>query len=119
MSGRSTLIVPSPVSCRNMFAQIEIGATYVGDAVKLIARLESAYRESMLEYSIEGSRVARCFIDGSFRVFRKNEIQVENIRAFLRLLKESSPEAQRIILANLCARLDSKDRYDENNEIPF
>lgn len=100
--------------------EIEANTKNITEPSKVIGLLERAYEKSMLEDSVEGSRIAYCFLTGEFKVTRKNVISVEHIKDFLALLKRSAAEAQRIIMANLFARLDSKKRYTHgDDEIPF
>lgn len=99
-------------------AEMEVKATYIWDVSKVIEQLQKTYQSCMLEESVDGSRVARCFISGSFKVFRKNRLHVANLRWFLNLLKASQDDRRRVVLANLYGRLDQKKRYDED-ELPF
>ena len=99
-------------------AQIEVKATYVWDSAKVIEQLQKVFQSCLLEESIDGSRVARCFISGSFKVWREHRLYVANIKWFLNLLKLAEDDGRRVVLANLYGRLDQKKRYDED-EIPF
>lgn len=96
---------------------IHADATYITDVDALGVQLERLYRECMLESEIYSGRAARCLITGNFR--GPGEIfDVFTLKQFLKMFKESTPDAKHIIIANLCGRLDNKPRYDDN-EIPF
>jgi serine/threonine-protein kinase len=99
-------------------AKIDVKCTNVTDVAQVIARLEALYKSSMLERAVGVNRVARCFLAGTFHHFREQDVTVSYLRAFLKLLKRSDVEPQRIILANLFARLDAVKRFDDD-EIPF
>ena len=103
-------------------SKIERGAKYRDNLVKIQKELEDCYRGFMLEESVpDSASILRCFIDGSY-YYKKAGFSVAPIRDFLHLLKTSTPEKKRIILANLHTRLDSLLRYskeDTDDDIPF
>lgn len=105
--------------------EIENGAKYVDDHERLVGKLESAYRNFMLEDEVPDCvHVLRCFLSGGFR-YRKNGFDVSCVKNFISLMKSSGDEKRRIILANIQSRLDAVDRYDPSkvdgfdDDIPF
>lgn len=104
-------------------SSIDKGAKYHTDAATLLSRLEECYRSVMLEDRIPNPNIlARCFIDGAYRYFKRATIRVETLKGFIDMFRMVSTEKQNIILANVHARLDSKDRQyqvDMDDDIPF
>jgi serine/threonine protein kinase len=106
-------------------AKIENGTKYADDHEKLLGKLESAYRNFMLEDEAPDCvSVLRCFLNGGFR-YQKSGFEVVRVKNFISLMKSSSDEKRRIILANIQSRLDAIDRYepqkfgDFDDDIPF
>ncbi|MFX1736895.1 protein kinase family protein [Paraburkholderia sp. A1RI_3L] len=103
-------------------SSIDKGAKYHADAATLLSRLEERYRSVMLEDRIPNpNMIAQCFINGAYRYLKRPTIRVETLKEFIDMFRRVSTEKQNIILANLHARLDSKDRYqvDMDDDIPF
>lgn len=105
--------------------KIENGTKYTDDHEKIASRLESAYRNFMLEDSIpDCSPILRCFLDGGF-TYRKSGFHTTSVKNFLSLIKSSSDEKKRIIVANIQSRLDALERYETrptanfDDDIPF
>ena len=102
--------------------RIEQGARYVGDLDRIQAELDATYRRFMLEQTVpDAALVARCFIAGPYYLSRRG-FPVWVVKAFVHLLKSTSPEKRRIIMANLHTRFDSVARYTEgppDDDIPF
>lgn len=102
--------------------KIESGAKYIDDIDRVQNQLEEAYRSFMLEVTVPDSRtITRCFISGSY-YYKKSGFPVYAVKDFLHLLKSSTQEKRRIIMANLHTRLDSISRYaetDTTDDIPF
>lgn len=106
-------------------AKIENGTKYTDDHEKIVSRLESAYRNVMLEDEApDCASVLRCFLDGGFKYY-KSGFEVSCIKNFISLMKSSNDEKRRIILANIQSRLDAIERYepkkvgDFDDDIPF
>ncbi|MES3007036.1 MAG: protein kinase family protein [Pseudomonadota bacterium] len=105
-------------------AKIENGTKYVEDHEKLVNKLEATYRNFMLEDEApDCAPILRCFLDGGFR-YHKNGFEVACVKNFISLMKSSSDEKRRIILANIQSRLDAIDRYEPHkfggfDDIPF
>ncbi|WP_320006315.1 protein kinase family protein [Maridesulfovibrio sp.] len=97
-------------------------AKYHDDVVDVIAKLESAYRNFMLEVLVpNASVVTNCFIDGDYS-FRTNGMKVADVKVFINMFKSVTSEKQRIILANLHTRLDSVFRDKQSaglEDVPF
>jgi serine/threonine-protein kinase len=101
--------------------KLESGTKYVDDIEQIRTQLEDVYRKFMLEVHVpDAALVIRCLITGSY-YYRKEGLTVSNVRGFLRLLKTSSYEKNRVILANLHTRFDTIARYHviPDEEIPF
>ena len=103
--------------------KIENGAKYVQDFDRVQIQLEDAYRSFMLEETVPDSTlVIRCFLNGPY-YYKKTGFTVEPVKDFLHLLKTSSQEKMRIIMANLHTRLDAIMRYSDKeinyDDIPF
>ncbi len=108
--------------CRQV-TKLESGTKYVDDIERIRTQLEDVYRKFMLEpYVPDASLVINCFIAGSYRYYTAGLVTAD-VKGFLRLLKTSSYEKNRVILANLHTRLDTVARYDANQvtdeDIPF
>ena len=105
-------------------SKIESGVKYVEDISRMVRQLESRYRTFMLEpYVPDPAAIVRCFLNGTY-YYKKNEtLSVNCVYDFLRLLKSSTEEKRRLILANLHTRLDTIPRYTgppfNNDDIPF
>lgn len=108
-------------------SKIQHGATYKDDASKIQRELEGVYRNTMLETLVpEPNEVVICFLNGSYYFRNRANFPVSALRAFLHLLKSSSIEKKRIILANLNTKMNAITRYkepdlepDEEDDIPF
>ncbi|WP_081426570.1 protein kinase domain-containing protein [Sorangium cellulosum] len=106
--------------CRTII-KIESGTKYATDLERIRTQLNDAYRSFMLEANVpDASVVIRCFLDGTY-YFKSSGMPVHAVSNFLRLLKSTSDEKARIILANLHTKLDSRPRYseEEQQEVPF
>lgn len=90
---------------------------YVQDIERIRNELEAAYRASMLEESIpDASAVLRVLLVGTFTYLPTARIPVEALKGFVRLLKTSSTEKQRILISNLHSRLDATEPYKEKKK---
>lgn len=102
--------------------KIERSAKYVADPTRIQTQLNEVYRGFMLEeYVPDSATVLRCLIEGTYYYHRAG-LEVATVRKMLMLLKSSTEEKQRIILANLHTRLDAIQRYetpDDDEEVPF
>lgn len=107
-------------SLQSIFKKIEESATYNTDIDKIIAGLESVYRNSMLEEFIQNpNTLSKCFVNGTY-YFSKPEIELSIIKDFIKLLNSVSVDKKRIILNNLWQRLDAIDRYViDIDDLPF
>lgn len=106
-------------------SQIENGTKYIDDHEKLVVKLESAYRNFMLEdVALDCAPILRCFLDGGFK-YQKSGFQVRLVKSFISLMKSSDEEKKRIVLANMQSRFDAIGRYSKPNfdnfddDIPF
>lgn len=106
-------------------AKIQNGTKYTDDHEKIVSKLESAYRNFMLEdVAPDCASVLRCFLNGGFK-YHKSGFEVSCVKNFISLMKSSSDEKRRIILANIQSRLDVIGRYETNkfddfdDDIPF
>lgn len=108
----------------NVFTKIEHNAKYYDDPMSIQAKLESAYKKVMLEEQIPNNSIlTRCFVDGSYYFQRTKYFPVSYLKQFLNLLRQSSIDKKNIIISNLQSKLDSIERYYEDNDfdddIPF
>jgi serine/threonine-protein kinase len=105
-------------------AKIKDGTKYINDPAEVQKRLESAYRTFMLEeYVPNVVEVTRCFLNGSYQ-YRKQDFRVYPIKGFIHLLKSTSEEKKKIIMANIQTRLNAIEHYEEKkadseDDIPF
>lgn len=106
----------------SQISKVANGAKYIDDIKRIQQSLNDAYRSFMLEEFVpDAAVVTRCFIDGAY-YYSSRGLPVHHVREFLRLLKASTEEKKRIILANLHTKLDAIKRYtnaDEPDDVPF
>ncbi len=82
------------------------------DIDHLRVSLETAHRKVMLEkYVPDASLVMGAFLTGAY-TYKRIGFPVSIVRNYLHLLKRSSNEKQRILLANLQTRLNSIQEYE-------
>jgi len=90
---------------------IDSGAKYHNNIEDIQTQLTDLYRKFMLEREVPNAVVVlRCFIDGAFR-YRGKGLSAYVVKDFLHLLKSSTAEKNRIILANLHTKLDAIERH--------
>jgi serine/threonine-protein kinase len=110
-------------SVANALAEVGDSAEYSTDLDKIQTGLSTTLRQVMLEEYVPDSRlILKHLIDGSYRYFPRNKIEVAVLREFVRLLQAVSESEKRIIIGNLHTRLDTVKRFDRNLEdedIPF
>jgi hypothetical protein len=99
-------------------SQIEVKTKYITDPETITASLESAYTNGMLEEEIPALPVVRCFLEGQFRFNERARVDVSALHDFLVMLRTNKLREQQIMIANLIARLDGVQRWDDD-EIPF
>lgn len=97
---------------------IDLRAEYIEDIQEIISKLDNVYKGCMLEEYVSIEKVLPCFLKGRFIRDDQCFIRVDTVKRFLNLLRTSTSEAQKVIIANLFTRLDSVRRYDDN-DIPF
>ncbi len=102
--------------------RIENGTKYVDDVERIKDDLEGVFRKVMLEETAPNSSlIIRCFLNGTY-YYQRQGFSVEAVKGFLRLLKSSTHEKKRIIMANLHTRFDSIPLYsaaEQEDDIPF
>jgi len=108
--------------CRQV-TKVERGTKYTSDLAKIRTQLNEAYQRFMLEETVpDAAVVLRCCLDGMY-YYRKAGLEVSIVREFVKLLRSTSDERARIILANLHSKLDALPRYSEpeltEDDIPF
>lgn len=108
-------------SLTSVFSKIEQSAGYITDTDKIVTSLEDIYRNSMLEDYIQNpNSIARVFVNGSYKYFKRVEFSLYTLREFNKLMKSVSIDKKRIILNNLWQRLDTIERYtDYKEDLPF
>lgn len=102
--------------------KIESSTKYNEDLESIKSQLEGIYKTCMLEVAVPDAAVVfRPFFNGVY-YYRKAGFPTFVLRNFLRFLRTSSVEKQRIALANLHSRLNAIQRYtvqDSDDDIPF
>lgn len=102
--------------------KIESSTKYNEDLESIKTQLESIYKTCMLETAVPDAAVVfRPFVSGVY-YYRKAGFPTHVLRNFLRFLRTSSLEKQRIALANLHSRLNAIQRYTvpaADDDIPF
>jgi serine/threonine protein kinase len=83
------------------------------DVERIKSSLEAAHRSVMLEEHIpDAAVVLSVLLTGAYR-YRRIGFPVDALRGFVRLLKMTSTEKQRILISNLHTRLNAIDAYTE------
>lgn len=91
---------------------------HIQDIDRLRISLESAHRTVMLEdYVPDASLILGLLLTGAYR-YRLTGFSVDALRDYLNLLKNTTPEKQRILLANLQNRLNAVPEYVAKAKIP-
>jgi serine/threonine-protein kinase len=103
--------------------KIQHGAKYVNDPARILTQLEDAYRRFTLEKEVpDAAVVLRCLLAGTY-YYRKAGLLVPPVRSFVKLLKNSTDEQNKLIIANLHTRFDAIPRYSEpgpeDDDVPF
>lgn len=111
-------------SLGNVVNKIEHDCKYIDDSEAIQKKLEDCYRSIMLEEYVPSNNVIkRCFLNGTYYFSKKTYFQVSEIKAFIELLRSCSRDKKNIIIDNIFSRLDSIDRYSDqnlsNDDIPF
>lgn len=101
-------------------AEIENGTKYYSDIDIIQKNLEDLYKEVLLEKILpNNNKLIRCFMNDSFRYYPKNPIATDALKSFISLLKSCPTEKKNIIISNIHSRLDSIERFNSNEDIPF
>lgn len=106
----------------SVLSQINTGAEYIRNIETIISNLEKLYQHSMLELYIQDpSSLVGCFMNGSYRYYKKHRIEVVTLKNFLDFFKFLTKDKQKIVLNNIWQRLDAVNRPKEidPDEIPF
>lgn len=107
--------------CRHI-SKLETGAKYYDDVSRVERELDSIYRKIMLEeVAPDSAPILNCIVDGTY-YYVKAGFRVDTLRGFIGLLKSSTEEQRRVILANLHTKLDAIKRYSippTEEEVPF
>jgi len=108
-------------SLTSIFSKIEHSTGYNSDIEKIITDLEEIHRNSMLEDFIQNpNSIARCFVNGSYKYYKRVEFPIYELKDFIKLIKSVSVDKKRIIINNLWQRLDSVERFtDYKDDLPF
>lgn len=93
------------------------------DVVKIMERLEELYRKNMLEEFLPStSSLISVFCLGSYKYFKDQDLRLDTINSFVKLLRGISEEKRSVVLENLLSRLDAITKFVPKNiddEIPF
>lgn len=104
----------------SIYSTIGDQTEYKEDIDKIISELEEVYKNSMLEDFIQNpAALARCFVSGNYKFYKKKDISVDVVKDFLKLFKSVSVDKQKIIINNLWQRIDTVERYSEYDDLPF
>lgn len=108
---------------RDQITRIESNAECIDDPSRVMLQLTQVYRSCMLERQIpDAAPLIFCFLNGTC-YYRKQGMDVELIKGFVRLLQNASEEKRRIILTNLHSTLNAIPRYSHGtitpDDIPF
>jgi serine/threonine-protein kinase len=103
--------------------KIENTTKYATDVNQIVVQLDELYRSMMLEETVPDTAVVtRCFITGTY-FYKNGYLQVDEVKNFLKLLKTSTEDQRRIVLANLHTRLNAIKRYSpappSDDDMPF
>ena len=105
----------------SLIIKIEHNSTYIDNHETIIVKIEDTYKNAMLEKNLpNAAQIARCFINGTY-YHKRTDFPVRIIKDFLMVIKEVSPEKQRIIMRNIKTKLDSIERYSniDFDDVPF
>ena len=101
----------------SIFSKIESNSNYKTDIDKIVNELGNVYQNSILEEFIQNTNsIARCFVEGNY-YYRKIEFSLLSLKNFIKFLRSLSFDRKRIVLNNLWQRLDSINRYTENDNV--
>lgn len=106
--------------CRHI-TKIDQGAKYFADIQRIQSQLQDLHRGFMLENFVpDAATVTRCFVDGVY-YYRKVGLYVATVTNFISLLRRSTDDQKRIILANIHTRLNAVPRYtkESGGDVPF
>lgn len=102
--------------------KIELGTKYATDLDVIRTQLEAVYRNCMLEDTVpDCAPILRAVLAGQY-YYRRANFDTWVLRDFVRFLRSAPTEKQRVVLANLHARLDAVKRYaipTTDDDIPF
>lgn len=108
------------------FAKIQTSSRYITDPEIILTKLETYFRRVMLEqYVPDVVEICRSFVQGEYTYFKRSDFPVGVLKAFVHLLKSSSPEKRSAIVSNIHSRLDAIERKepkkegDIDDDIPF
>jgi serine/threonine protein kinase len=103
--------------------KLESSTKYISDAREVLAKLEDAFKNSMLnEYLTKPGIAANCFLSGTYYYRQNRTIEVEALGKFLHVFRAATTAKRNILLRNLHTRLDAIDRYEAasfDDDIPF
>lgn len=87
---------------------------------EIITSLEIVLRNSLLEEFLQdNSRLISCFVKNTYNYSTRKDIPVKDIRNFYKMIKQLSPIKQKILLDNMCSRLNSIPIKLDEDDIPF
>ena len=108
-----------------ILSKIEDGSKYYSDIDIIQKNLKDLYKNVMLEENLpDNSQLSRFFINGHYYYNRNYSFPIYLLKSFIELLKSCPVEKKNIIISNIHSRLDSIDRYENENifsdeDIPF
>lgn len=104
-----------------VFSKIAYLSSYENNLIQIERGLQEAYSLSILEDFVQNPVIlTRIFVKGKYYFKDKKVFPVQTLRDFLELMRTSSLDKKKIILNNLWQRLDSINRYNEDDDdLPF
>ncbi|MDP8211073.1 MAG: protein kinase family protein [Candidatus Stygibacter australis] len=104
----------------SVIGEIFYDAKYIDEIQQVINNLEKLKQNTLLEDNLfDNRKLIYCFIDGGYS-FRSNVfLEMDVIRNFVQLMIGNPLEKQNIIYNNLKIRLDSIQRTQKDDEVPF
>lgn len=110
-------------SLNNVLANIWDNITIIKDIEKIIEKLSSLYKNSLLENSIfNNSKIIDCFISWKYKFYKSRDFRVDTLKDFLDMIKSLDIEKRTIIMNHIWQRIESTDKIDDEisiEDLPF
>jgi serine/threonine-protein kinase len=107
----------------SIYSEIGPDVNYFVDIDKLVSELGEVLKNNSMEYNIQNtSDLSRAFIKGKYKYYPKKEVNVYNLKSFIKLIKNSNKEKKNIIKLCIINRLRTIKVVDQDgfaDDIPF